>query len=104
MANSKGKNRRVEESDDEDEVPPSTRMDTDGEQSGGERPKKDKGKGRAVSHPANVTNASVKRENKQNGASDHEDDQQDGVEGEAGQGNNVQDGDETIDYEKEQGA
>lgn len=102
MANSKGKNRRVEDSDDEDEAPPSRRMETDGEDSAAVHSKRDKGKGRATTELANGTDASVKREKQENGAADHED-EEDGDTGEAGGEVNGEEGDESIDYDNPQG-
>lgn len=104
MANSKGKNRRVEASDEEDEAGPSTRMQTDGEESEGERNKKDKGKGRAVSRPAIGTQVSVKAEKQQNGAADHEDDQEDDGAGGRSQQNEDEDDGREIDLDEDQGA
>lgn len=102
MANSKGNDRRVEDSDDEDEAPPSTRMETGGEGSAAAHSKKDKGKGRATTDLANGANASVKREKQENGAADHEE-EEDGDTGEAGGEAYGEEGDESIEYDNPQG-
>lgn len=106
MANDKGKNRRVEASDEEDQAGPSNRMQTDGEDGESQRPsKKDKGKGRASSRAGNGTQASVKAERMGNrAASDHEDDQEDDDAPERSQQDGEDDDGQDVDLEEDQGA
>jgi hypothetical protein len=108
MANDKGKGRRVEGSDDEEEHVPGSTMDTDGEVKSAPLSKKDKGKGRATTSTAparsNGRQSNAKAGSQENGVSDQEN-EDDEEEKTAGATNGAADDkDDEPDLNKKQGA